>query len=70
MNYLARSISEDGRAAFVQPFQDAVTTPEGQKPIEEDEERRRKVLGSVIEQVKGLGEGSEKGTSSALVSCS
>ncbi|KAL1940032.1 hypothetical protein VTO73DRAFT_9367 [Trametes versicolor] len=60
VNYLARSISEDAREAFLQPFKDAVTTPEGQKPIDEDEERRRNVLGSVIEQVKGLGEGTEK----------
>ncbi|KAH9899504.1 PCI-domain-containing protein [Cubamyces lactineus] len=60
VNYLARALPEDGRAAFIQPFQDAVTTPEGQKPIEEDEERRRKVLSSVIEQAKGLGDGTEK----------
>lgn len=45
-----------------------MTTPEGQKPIDEDEERRRSVLGSVIEQVKGLGEGTEKGTSSSSIS--
>ncbi|KAI9064881.1 PCI-domain-containing protein [Trametes sanguinea] len=60
VSYLARSVPEDGRQAYIQPFQDALSTPEGQKPIEEDEERRRKVLASVIEQVKGLGEGSEK----------
>ncbi|OJT15468.1 Eukaryotic translation initiation factor 3 subunit M [Trametes pubescens] len=60
VNYLARSISEDAREAFLQPFKDAVTTPEGQKPIDEDEERRRNVFGSVVEQVKGLGEGTDK----------
>ncbi|KAH9854993.1 PCI-domain-containing protein [Lenzites betulinus] len=60
VNYLARTISEDGREAFIQPFQDAATTVEGQKPIEEDEDRRRKVLGSVLEQVKGLGDGTAK----------
>ncbi|OSD04495.1 PCI-domain-containing protein [Trametes coccinea BRFM310] len=60
VSYLARSVSEDGREAYIQPFQDALSTPEGQKPIDEDEERRRKVLVSVIEQVKGLGAGSEK----------
>ncbi|KAL7282660.1 hypothetical protein ACG7TL_004133 [Trametes sanguinea] len=60
VSYLARSVPEDGREAYIQPFQDALSTPEGQKPIDEDEERRRKVLVSVIEQVKGLGAGSEK----------
>ncbi|KAI0650392.1 PCI-domain-containing protein [Trametes meyenii] len=58
--YLARSIPEDGRAAFIQPFQDALVTPEGKEPIEQDEEWRRKVFGTVLSQVKGLGEGSEK----------
>ncbi|KAI0638546.1 PCI-domain-containing protein [Trametes polyzona] len=60
VNYLARSVSEDGRAAFIQPFQDAVTTPEGQKPIDDDEDRKRSVLSTVVEQVKGLGEGTDK----------
>ncbi|CDO69565.1 hypothetical protein BN946_scf184759.g5 [Trametes cinnabarina] len=60
VHYLSRSVPEDGRQTYVQPFEDALATPEGQKPIEEDEERRRKVLTSVVEQVKGLGEGSDK----------
>ncbi|KAI9000684.1 PCI-domain-containing protein [Trametes punicea] len=60
VTYLARTVPEDARTAYIQPFQDALTTAEGQKPIEEDEQRRRKVLSSVIEHVKGLGEGSEK----------
>ncbi|RPD66815.1 PCI-domain-containing protein [Lentinus tigrinus ALCF2SS1-7] len=60
VNYLARALPEDGRAAYIQPFQESVSTPEGQKPIEEDEEKRRKVLASVIAEVKGLGGGSEK----------
>ncbi|KAI0758225.1 PCI-domain-containing protein [Fomes fomentarius] len=60
VNYLARALPEDGRPAYVQPFEQSLATPEGQKPIEEDEERRRKVLGEVLDEVKGLGEGSEK----------
>ncbi|KAI0371602.1 PCI-domain-containing protein [Pilatotrama ljubarskyi] len=60
VNYLARTISEEGRPDFIQPFEEAVKTSEGQKPIEEDVERKRQVLGSVIAQVKGLGEGSDK----------
>ncbi|KAI0722590.1 PCI-domain-containing protein [Earliella scabrosa] len=60
VTYLARTLPEDGRAAYIQPFQESLATSEGQKPIEEDEERRRKVLGSVLEEVKGLGDGSDK----------
>lgn len=61
VNYLALSLPEDQRPNYVQPFQDVLTTQEGQKPIEEDEERRRKALTLVLGEVKGLGEGSERG---------
>ncbi|KAI0751139.1 PCI-domain-containing protein [Daedaleopsis nitida] len=60
VNYLARALPEDGKAAYVQPFQDSLTIPEGGKPVEEDEEKRRQVLGSVLDEVKGLGDASEK----------
>ncbi|KAI0722310.1 PCI-domain-containing protein [Cerioporus squamosus] len=59
-NYLARALPEDGRAAYIQPFQESLASAESQKPIDEDEERRRKVFGSVLAEVKGLGDGSEK----------
>ena len=59
---MARALPEEGRAAYIQPFQESVSTPEGQKPIEEDEARRRKLFASVISEVKGLGDGSDKGT--------
>lgn len=64
---MARALPEDGRAAYIQPFQDSLTTPEGQKPIEEDADRRKEVLASVLAEVKGLGDGSEKGMSSVAV---
>ncbi len=64
VNYLARALPEDTRAAYIQPFQESLASAEGQKPIEEDEERRRKVFGSVIAEVTGLGDGSDKGASS------
>ncbi|RDX53739.1 PCI-domain-containing protein [Lentinus brumalis] len=60
VNYLARALPEDTRAAYIQPFQESLASAEGQKPIEEDEERRRKVFGSVIAEVTGLGDGSDK----------
>ncbi|KAI0080812.1 PCI-domain-containing protein [Panus rudis PR-1116 ss-1] len=60
VNYLARSLPEDQRSTYVQPFQDILTTQEGQKPLEEDEERRRKAIVTVLGEVKGFGEGSER----------
>lgn len=61
MNYVVRSQSEEDRAAFIKPFQDAFKTPEGAKPLEENIERRREIFSMVLTQVKGYGEGSEKG---------
>ncbi|KAJ2930574.1 hypothetical protein H1R20_g6515, partial [Candolleomyces eurysporus] len=59
-NYVARSHPEEERAAFIAPFQDALKVEEGQKPIEEDQEKRKSVFKSVLQQVNGLGDGSEK----------
>ena len=61
VNYLARSLPEEQRPSFVQPFQDALATTEGQTPFEKDEERRRQVLSKVVDEVKDLGDGSERG---------
>ncbi|EJF62277.1 PCI-domain-containing protein [Dichomitus squalens LYAD-421 SS1] len=60
VNYLARALPEEGRPAYIQPFQESLATPEGQKPLDEDEERRRQIFGTVLPEVKGLGDGSEK----------
>lgn len=62
VNYLALGLPEDQRPPYVQPFQDLLTTLEGQKPLEEDLERREKALIAVLGEVKGFGEGSERGT--------
>lgn len=64
VNYLAQGRSDEEKASFTQPFEDALATAEGQKPFEEDEERRREVFEKVVPEVKGLGQGSERGTSS------
>jgi hypothetical protein len=61
VNYLVRHRSEEERAAFIRPFQDVLKKEEGRKPIEEDEKRRRKIFAMVLTEVKGLGEGSDKG---------
>lgn len=36
---------------------------EGDKPLNEDEDRRRKAVGLVLNEVKGLGDGSNAGAS-------
>ncbi|KAF9006663.1 hypothetical protein BDQ17DRAFT_1324641 [Cyathus striatus] len=58
--YIARNRSEEERTAFIAPFQAAVTTKDGQKPFDQDEERRKKVFGMVLAEVTALGEGNDK----------
>lgn len=62
MNYVVRHQSDEDRAAFIKPFQDALKNEAGQKLLEEDINRRRKIFTMVLREVKGLGDGSEKGT--------
>jgi translation initiation factor 3 subunit M len=66
VNYVVRNRSDEDRAAFIKPFQDILKTDEGQKPLEKDEPRQRKIFSMVLSEVKGLGDGSEKGASSFL----
>jgi translation initiation factor 3 subunit M len=61
VNYIVRNQSDEERAAFIRPFQDVLKTAEGQKPLEQDEERRRKIFAMAIKEVKGFGDGNEKG---------
>jgi translation initiation factor 3 subunit M len=61
VNYVVRNRSDEDRAAFIKPFQDALKTEEGKKSLEDDVDRRRKIFSMVLSQVKGLGGGSEKG---------
>ena len=63
MNYIVRNQSEEERAAFIRPFQDALKTREGQASLEDDEERRKKIFAMALVEVKGFGDGSEKGLS-------
>ncbi|CAE6511112.1 unnamed protein product [Rhizoctonia solani] len=60
VNYLARGLADESRAAYIRPFQDALLTPEGQTPLSQDAERKKKVIGMVREKVVGLGEGSDR----------
>jgi translation initiation factor 3 subunit M len=61
VNYIVRNQSDEDRAAFIRPFQEALKTGEGQKPLEEDVERRKKIFSMTITEVKGFGDGNEKG---------
>ncbi|KAL4247025.1 translation initiation factor 3 subunit M [Abortiporus biennis] len=60
VTYLARPLTEEERTAYIQPFQELVSTPEGQKPLSEDVDRQRTILNKVLAEVKGLGDGSER----------
>ncbi|KIJ13258.1 hypothetical protein PAXINDRAFT_136201 [Paxillus involutus ATCC 200175] len=60
LEYTARSNSEDERTALLQSFKDITKTEEGEKPIGEDEDRRREVFNLVLNNTKGVGEGNEQ----------
>ncbi|KAI0787178.1 hypothetical protein BC629DRAFT_1515435 [Irpex lacteus] len=54
VNYLAQGRSDEEKASFTQPLEDALATAEGQKPFEEDEERRRAVFEKVVRRSRDL----------------
>ncbi|KAG8759025.1 hypothetical protein FRC11_002661 [Ceratobasidium sp. 423] len=60
VNYLARGLGDESRAGYIRPFQDALLTPEGQPPLSQDVDRKKKVIGMVREKVVGLGEGNDR----------
>ncbi|RDB19879.1 Eukaryotic translation initiation factor 3 subunit M [Hypsizygus marmoreus] len=60
VNYIVRNRSEEERAAFIRPFQDALKTEEGQKTLEEDADRRKRIFSMALVEVKGLGDGSDR----------
>jgi len=46
--------------AYIKPFSDALLPGDDRPPFEESMSRRREVLGLVLEEVKGLGDGSDR----------
>ncbi|KAG5340416.1 hypothetical protein C0989_001656 [Termitomyces sp. Mn162] len=60
VNYIVRNRSEEERAAFIRPFQEALKKSEGRKSLEDDVERKRNIFKMVVVEVKGLGDGGEK----------
>ncbi|KAF9236231.1 hypothetical protein BU15DRAFT_77205 [Melanogaster broomeanus] len=59
LQYTARSNPEDELNALLQSFRDIVTTEEGARPIEEDEDRQRRAFELVLNNTRGVGEGSD-----------
>ena len=59
---MAQGRSDEEKAAFIQPFEDALAVKEGENALEEDADRRRSIVKLVLEQITGVGEGSEKGS--------
>ncbi|KAF9481875.1 PCI domain-containing protein [Pholiota conissans] len=60
LSYIGRNRSEDERASFVSPFQNALKSGEGKKPLDEDEPRRKLILSKLLQEVRGLGDGTDK----------
>ncbi|KAF8514828.1 PCI-domain-containing protein [Hysterangium stoloniferum] len=60
LKYLARSESEETRVTFIQPFQEILSTSEGDPPLSEDEEKRKKVIKLLVAEIKGLGDGNDR----------
>ena len=59
--YIAQRRPEPERAPYVQSIEKKLAVGEGQTPLSEDIERRREVFSVVFEDVKGLGDGTERG---------
>ena len=59
--YIVQSRPEPERASYVQSFQKKLVVEGGQKPLSEVIERRRELFSAVFGDVKGLGEGTERG---------
>jgi hypothetical protein len=59
--YIAQSLPEPERASYVESFQEKLVVEEGQTPLSEDIKRRRGVFSAVFGDVKGLGQGTERG---------
>ncbi|THH02131.1 hypothetical protein EW026_g663 [Hermanssonia centrifuga] len=60
VNYLSHGRSDEEKAALIQSFETLLLPQEGHKPIDEDEERRKKVVTMVVDQTQGLGDGTER----------
>src|ERR1700722_2414946 len=60
VDYVVRNRTEDERTSAIRSFQGALKSKDG-NPLEEDKEKRKFIFSKVLAEVKGLGDGSEKG---------
>ncbi|KAF8622133.1 hypothetical protein AX15_007264 [Amanita polypyramis BW_CC] len=58
--YIVGGRPDEERDAVVRSFAEAIENKEGQKPFDEDGERRRQVFSQLLSEIKGLGDGTEK----------
>jgi translation initiation factor 3 subunit M len=61
--YISQSRPEPERATYVQSIQQRLAVEEGQTHLADDIARRREVFSVVLRDVKGLGDGTERGRS-------
>jgi translation initiation factor 3 subunit M len=61
--YVSQGRPEPERAPYVQSIQQRLAVQEGQAPLSDDIARRREVFSVVLGNLKGLGEGTERGAS-------
>lgn len=61
VKYLARPENEESRLHFIKPFQDALVTADGQTPLADDENRRKRIVELLVAEIRGLGDGNERG---------
>jgi translation initiation factor 3 subunit M len=59
--YISLGRPEPERAPYVQSIREKLAVEEGQKPLSEDVSRRRELFSVVFGDVKGLGEGTDRG---------
>ena len=61
VDYVVRGRSDEERQAVIRSFAEGIKSNEGKKPFGEDGDRRRRVFTQLLSEVKGLGDGTDKG---------
>ena len=66
VDYVVRGRSDEERQAVIRSFAEAIKADESKKPFGEDYDRRRHVFTQLLSEVKGLGDGTDKGADRAM----
>ena len=67
VDYVIRGRSDEERQAVIRSFAEAIKTDERQKPFGEDYDRRRRTFTHLLSEVKGLGDGTDKGAADRVM---